>query len=223
MSDSIWVRYASPWWMRSYPLVLLLFGLAGCAASSVHSEHENGGDVAMEYVTKAKQAEAHLEYRQAIVWYERAAALGDARSMNELGWIYFGAHDIPGRELKDYPKARFWFEKAAGLRYTPAITQLGVMYSGDGSWGVPSDHAKAADLFLEAAGAGDPQAMNNVAVAYYRGDGVPENDYAAKQWWQRAVEQDRDGTSGKAAQSWLDLLDGKGLCVYCPPTTPVRK
>jgi hypothetical protein len=62
--------------MLSYPLVLLLFGLAGCAASSVHSEYQNSGDVAMEYVTKAKQAEAHLEYRPVIVWYERATALG---------------------------------------------------------------------------------------------------------------------------------------------------
>jgi TPR repeat protein len=49
-----------------------------------------------EYVAKAKQAETQHDYNDAINWYQKAADLGDAESMNELGWIYFGAHDIPG-------------------------------------------------------------------------------------------------------------------------------
>jgi hypothetical protein len=172
-----------------------------------------------EYVSSAEKAEAHLEYKEAITLYERAADLGDARSMNSLGWIYFGARDIPGRQLKDYTKARFWFEKAAGLHYVPAITQLGVMYNGDGSMGVPSDHVKAAELFLTAAQAGDAQAMDNLGVAYYQGKGVPENIDEARRWWKKAIEIDHDGGGGRAAQSWLDLLDGKGLCPDCPTTT----
>jgi TPR repeat protein len=170
-----------------------------------------------EYVAKAKQAETQLNYNDAIIWYQKAADLGDAESMNELGWIYFGAHDIPGRQLKDYSKAAIWFQKAANLNYAPAITQLGVMYNSDGSLGLPEDHVKAAQFFLKAAQAGDAQAMNNLGVMYYQGKGVPRRDSdKAVYWWKKSVEADKNGFGGKAAQSWLDMHDGKPWCPYCP-------
>ncbi|WP_075643772.1 tetratricopeptide repeat protein [Paraburkholderia monticola] len=215
MTDSPRKRYATFWKTRSIALVLLLFGFAGCATSSGQLVHGDTGAETKEYVTNAENAEAHLEFKEAIGWYEKAAALGDAKSMNELGWIYFGAHDIPGRQLKDYSRARSWFERAAGLNYVPAITQLGVMYNGDGSMGAPADHVKAARLFLEAARAGDAQAMNNLGLLYLQGKGVRQNVNEAVYWWRKAVEVDKNGPSGRAAQSWLDLHDGKCLFPLC--------
>jgi len=49
---------------------------------------------------------------------------------------------------KDYPKAAIWFQKAADLNYVPALTQLGVMYNN--GFGVPEDHAKAAQFYMKA-------------------------------------------------------------------------
>lgn len=164
-----------------------------------------------EFVSRAKQAEARHDFNEAITWYQKAANLDDARSMYELGCIYFGFHDIPGRQLKDYTKATAWFQKAANLNYSAAMTQLGVMYNSDGSLGVPEDHVKAAQYFLKAAQAGDAQAMDNLGVMYSQGKGVPRNVDEAVRWWKKAVEIDGNGPSGRAAQSWLDVHNGRPL------------
>jgi TPR repeat protein len=176
--------------------------------STTASSLSAAGD-ATEYVAKAKQAESRLDFGDAIIWYGKAADLGDAESMNKLGWIYFGAHDIPGRRFKDYSKAAIWFQRAANLNYVPAMTQLGVIYSSDGSLGLPADHDKAVELYLKAARAGDAQAMNNLGVMYFQEKGVPRDISEAVYWWKKAVEADKTGNSRRAAQSWLDLLDGK--------------
>jgi TPR repeat protein len=89
----------------------------------------------------------------------------------------------------------------------------------NGSEGVPEDHVKAAQLFLEAAQMGDAQAMNLLGVAYSHGSGVHRDIDKAVYWWKKSVETDPNGPDGKAAQSWLDVHNGKPLCVYCAPST----
>ncbi|MGA8494007.1 MAG: tetratricopeptide repeat protein [Xanthobacteraceae bacterium] len=160
---------------------------------------------AAAYIAEAKQAEKRLDFSEAASWYQKAGELGDAESMYELGWIYFGSHDIPGRHLKDYAKAAIWFQKAADLNYAPAMTQLGVMYGADGSFGVPEDHAKAAQLYLKAAQMGDAYAMNHLGYVYSHGIGVPKDIDKAVFWWKKAVAA--GGEPGKAAQTWLDVLN----------------
>jgi TPR repeat protein len=184
---------------RASRWVGLLVGLVLIGAAAA----QQGPESLDQFVTNAKQAEEQHDFHAAITWYEKAAAVGDAGSMNELGWIYFGAHDNPGRKLRDYATAAIWFHKAADLNYPPALTQLGVMYGADGSYGVPEDHVKAAKLFLKAAEAGDAQAMDNLGVLYMQGKGVPKDIDEAIRWWEKAVEG--GGQSGKAAQTWLDL------------------
>lgn len=162
----------------------------------------------LEYIKNAESEEAKFNYQGAIFWYEKSANLNDARSMYKLGSIY--------EQLDNYSEERRWFEHAANLHYIPAISSLGIIYNGDGSMGVPPDHVKAVKLFLEAAHAGDAQAMNNLGVAYYQGNGVTKNINEALHWWSKAVDVDKNGASGRAAQTWLDLLHGKGLCPNCP-------
>ena len=204
-------------------LPLAIIVLTGVFCSAVYGQQLPFPEVigpkqeqAANYVTKAGEAERRLDFSDALKCYEKAAELGDARSMNEVGWYYFGAHDIPGRHFEDYTKAAIWFQKAADLNYVPALTQLGIMYNSDGSLGVPADHAKAAQFFIRAAQAGDAQAMNNLGLMYGRGQGVPQDIAKALYWWRKAVEVDKDGSSGKAARSWLDLHDGKPLFPRLP-------
>lgn len=179
--------------------VLLLTYPAARAQGTLPSS----ANAAAQYVAEAKLAEQRLDFIGAMAWYQKAANLGDAKSMYELGWIYFGSHDIPGRHLQDYAKAAMWFQRAADLDYAPAITQLGVMYGSDGSEGVPEDDVKAAQLYLKAAHMGDAYAMNHLGYVYSHGKGVPKDMNKAVFWWKKAVAA--GGQPGAAAQTWLDI------------------
>lgn len=163
---------------------------------------------ANDYVKAANQAEKKHDFNTAFGWFEKAAELGDPKAMYDLGWFYFGGYDIPGRHFQDYRKAAFWFQKAVDLNYLPALTQLGVMYDSDGSSGVPRNFTKAAQLFLKAAEAGDAQAMVNLGVMLSQGDGVPRDNNKAEFWWKKAVQEDKNGQAGQAAQSWLQTENG---------------
>ena len=90
------------------------------------------------------------------------------------------------------------------------------MYNSDGSLGVPEDQAKAAQLYMKAAQAGDAQAMNNLGLMYGRVQGVPQDIAKALYWWRKAVKVDKDGSSGKAAQSWLDYMTVSRFSPGCP-------
>ena len=192
-------------------LLCLSSPLLGRAQQAPQQAAEPEGQRAAEYMTKAHEAEKRLDFNDAVSWYEKAAELGDARSMCELGWIYFGTHDIPGRRFRDFSKAVIWFQKSADLNYTPALTQLAIMYNSDGSLGLPENPDKASQLFLRAAQAGDARAMNHLGVMLSRGRGVRRDIDKAVFWRKKAVEVDKNGESGKAAQSWLYLRDGKPL------------
>lgn len=187
--------------MVSVGLVLLLTCVS---ASNAQGESKRDLNSAGQYVAEAKRAEKRLDFDEAISWYERAAMLGDAEAMNELGWIYHGAHDIPGRHFQNFAKAATWFQKAADLNYAPAITELGVMYGSDGSEGVQEDDVRAAQLYRKAATMGDAYAMNDLGYVYSHGKGVAKDMDKAVFWWKKAVAV--GGAPGKAAQTWLDLL-----------------
>jgi TPR repeat protein len=196
--------------MRLALTIAVLLCVFCSLARAQQAPQEPGRERVADYIAKAHDAEKRLDFNDAVNWYEKAAELGDAGAMHELGWIFFGAHDISGRRFQDYSKAAVWFQKAAGLNYVPALTQLGNMYN-HGSFGLPEDHEKAAQLYLRAAQAGNARAMNNLGVMYSRGRGVPRDLGQATFWWRKAVDADKDGPNGIAAQSWLDLLDGKPL------------
>jgi TPR repeat protein len=190
-----------------FPMQIIFAGLVlllTCSVSNAEDESTRDLNGAAQYVAEAKLAEKRLDFSEAISWYEQAARLGDAESMNELGWIYFGAHDIPGRHFQNYPKAATWFQRAADLNYAPAITQLGVMYGADGSEGVPEDDVKAAQLYMKAATMGDAYAMNHLGYVYSHDKGVPKDMGKAVFWCKKAVVA--GGEPGKAAQTWLALL-----------------
>ena len=185
------------------------------AAGAYAAPSECAPDEISKYVSEARRAEAALDFQSKLAWYVKASVCGDASSMNELGWMYFGANDIPGRKFLDYSKAALWFTKAAQLNYAPAVSQLGMMYGSDGNYGVPKDDVFSAQLYLKAARQGDTQAMNSLGVIFSTGKGVSRNMDQALFWWNRAAKL--GGPAGDAARQWLALHDGKPLCVYCSP------
>jgi localization factor PodJL len=71
---------------------------------------------------------------------------------------------------------------------TPAQMFLAHLYE-SGQAGVVQNLGEARRWALRAAEAGDPTAMHNVALYYFRGEGGPADTAAAAQWFKKAAER----------------------------------
>jgi len=105
-------------------------------------------------------------YLEAIEYWKKAAAAGDAGSAYRLSEEYFDAKIIK-RDLKTAFK---YLQQAAKGNDARAITDLASFY--DYGTGVTKDRKKAAQLYLRAAKMGMPAAMFNVAAMLETGDGI---------------------------------------------------
>jgi TPR repeat protein len=71
-------------------------------------------------------------------------------------------------------------EQAASAGHLPAEIEYAIMlFNGTG---VASDEAAAAQLFLRAAGKGNPIAQNRIARLYQSGRGIPPDSIEAAAW-----------------------------------------
>src|SRR6185312_8347144 len=61
---------------------------------------------------------------QAVNWYCKAAAAGDANGMSNLGVMYRDGRGV----VQDDSQAVYWFRKAADAGYAPAMRHLGWMF-----------------------------------------------------------------------------------------------
>ncbi|HEX4329850.1 MAG TPA: tetratricopeptide repeat protein [Burkholderiales bacterium] len=113
---------------------------------------------------------------RALALYRRAADLGSAAAMNNLGGAYRDGEQVP----QNFDTARRWFEKSAARRLPQAYTSLGALYLQ--GQGVARDPERAQGYFRRAAQSSEPQAEYNMGSMYLRGDGV-RSDRAAAQFW----------------------------------------
>jgi TPR repeat protein len=91
------------------------------------------------------------------VWYEKGAANGDARAMNNLGALYANGIGVP----RDYAAAREWYSKSAAAGDSAAMRNLGRHY--EYGRGVPVNLATALEWYRKAAALNDEEAV--VAIA----------------------------------------------------------
>jgi hypothetical protein len=99
-------------------------------------------------------------YAQAMDWYRKAAAQGNADAQLDIGGMYQRAVGVP----QDYRQALLWFQKAADQGSSRAQYRLGQMYS-DGQ-GVPRDYAQARSWYQKAADQGDADAKSSLISLY---------------------------------------------------------
>ena len=104
--------------------------------------------------------------RQATVYYRRAADLGDASAISNLGWMYQEGRGV----ARDDAEAVRLYRKAADMGVASAINNLGWMYQ-EGR-GVARDDAEAIRLFRKAADMGNAAACNYLAYMYENGEGI---------------------------------------------------
>lgn len=143
----------------------------------------------------------------------RAAELGDAKAMCNLGSVLMGEDPAAALEL---------FERAGGLGYVTGMVNAATMLRGGSGvpadpgraveWlsrasetnaeaagilahilrtgeGVPEDKPRAAELYRRAAEAGDPDSQYDLAMMLDAGDGIPADRTEAERWFRASAEQ----------------------------------
>lgn len=116
-------------------------------------------------------------YLEALEYWKKAAAAGDAGSAYRLSEEYFDAK-IVGRDIE---LAIRYLMQAAEKDEPRALTDLASMY--DYGTGVAQERARAAELYLRAAKLGMPAAMFNIASMLETGEGVAQDKIEAYKFY----------------------------------------
>jgi TPR repeat protein len=126
-------------------------------------------------------------------WFEKAAALGDARAMFDLGLLYEYGNEV----TQDYTEARKWYEKAAALGDAEAMNLIGGLYDDLSGWDLllgrkrlkyRLDYDEAGKWYMKAAALGNATAMFKLGNLYEEGHGVTKDAKQARQWYQKAAD-----------------------------------
>jgi len=111
--------------------------------------------------------------------FTKLAALGDARSENDLGRMYYHGWGV----AQDQDQAFYLVSQAATQDYGPAEDELGRMYLD------AQIYDKALGWFQRAAQAGNAAAEDDLGYAYRYGYGTAVNDAQALRWYTAAAAQ----------------------------------
>lgn len=122
------------------------------------------------------------DIREAVSWYEKAAAQGHCGAMNRLGKIFSGSEGIE----PDLQKSFEWTRRSAEGGDPLGMYNLGLMFR-DGVVAA-KNLPRALEWFQKAAAAGLGEAMNQAGLAYQQGSGVEKDDARAVRWFRQGAE-----------------------------------
>ncbi|MCL2714572.1 MAG: caspase family protein [Alphaproteobacteria bacterium] len=138
------------------------------------------GDPAAAYEVGLRFAQGRgvsVNYPEAVWWFSRAELAGLAPAALKLGVLYERGQGVG----KDLEQARLYFLKAAEGGNAAAMHNLGVLEAERGN------HVSAAQWFARAARHGVTDSQFNLAVLYYRGDGVVPDLQESYKWFSLAA------------------------------------
>ncbi|KAK4486057.1 hypothetical protein RD792_008722 [Penstemon davidsonii] len=144
---------------------------------------------------------------EGILWYRRAAELGDPAGQYHLAMFYFqllqGAC-LPGNNPYYNTKVAIeYLHKAAIGGHALAQHQLAHCYHQ--GRGVTRSISQTARWFLRAAEGGYMPAMMNIALCYILGIGVVPSNKSGGIWHKRAIASRKDHGC-RDEDSWMDLI-----------------
>lgn len=128
---------------------------------------------------------------------QAAADRGEAEAMVNLGYMYARGHGVqrdPGFALELY-------RRAAQTGDGEAMNAVGYRYE----FANPPDYAKAIDWYCKAVFAGNPRAMNNLAILFYNGTGIQQDRDEARSLWRQS--SDRGHLNATANLAWDQAFD----------------
>jgi len=132
---------------------------------------------------KGDFSEATRLYQDAALLLQRRASDGDAVAMYCMGEIDFQV--LP----TNVPRALDLFQKSADAGYPQAQATIGALYLKGLPGLLDRNPEKGVDLLSRAVRAKSLTARFNLGMAYYNGDGVPQDPSKAAQWLQVAEKQ----------------------------------
>ena len=143
-------------------------------------------------------------YKQALVWYERAAGFGNSAAQDQVGLMFANGRGTP----PDYNRAMALFRKAARQGVADAELQIGLLYAR--GHGVSHDNSQAMTHFRNADALGSANADVQIGLLYLdgEGDGGKPDPTDALTWFQKAVKQH---SAVADYQIGLLYLKGKGV------------
>ena len=141
----------------------------------------------------------------AVPWYAKAAARGDAGGEFDLATAYDRGEGI----AKDHARAREWFEKVAKQGDPLAEYRIGRYYE-DGD-GVSQDFAQAARHYQASAARGNPYGQAALGLAYMKGMGVAHDDVLAYAWLSLASRRESNKDVGELLAILEKSLSREGL------------
>ncbi len=139
--------------------------------------------IAQAQVLFGMQLESEKNFADAVSWYRKAAAQGEANAARNLALCYLNGKGA----TQDAGEAMKYFRQAADLGNAEAAGDLGDLYK-DGK-GVPKNAALAAEWYRKGADGGDGNAMNLLGACYWQGLGLENSPREAINWWKRGAEK----------------------------------
>ena len=132
------------------------------------------------------------QYGEAVQQYRRAARLGSAMAMHNVGARYEEGEGV----AQNLETAAMWYERAAKLGNSSGMASLAeLMVTGRG---VDKDVAEATKLYLRAADQGNAWAKNAFGWRLQKGDDLPQD-------LERAFEFYQDAASSGYGQAMINL------------------
>jgi TPR repeat protein len=168
-------------------VVSLLMGAAGICTAAAQPDldintREPGEMYAMGVILD-EGVGVRPDGRRAFEWYNRAAKLGHAESMNRLGLLYLRGSGVPRSAFA----ALAWFRLAAAKGSLTAVNNIALLrFYG---FGVHQSYSAAAKLLRMSADAGDADAQNKLGVMYDSGLGVAPDHRRAKALFLKSAAQ----------------------------------
>ena len=132
------------------------------------------GDLGTSY---GSNCGVHMDCKEALSWYRKAAAQGDLTAQNRLGFMYEHARGI----VQDYKEAVSWYRKAAEQGHAGSQHNLGMMYVN--GRGVVKDPKEAVSWYLKAAEQGLASAQGELGFMMKDGKGVIKDPVSAHMWF----------------------------------------
>jgi TPR repeat protein len=163
-------------------------------------------DVARFIYEAGRVAHAQKDYGLARQLYEKAAALGNAESYVNLGFLYYWGYSVD----KNYTTARSWIDKAVAVNDPLGLNWVGLMYEAGN--GAPKDLAEAAKYYQKAADGGVPVAMVNLGRLYLEGNGVAKDPGRARNLFETAT-----AIGEPSGMRMLGILYQRGITVAKDP------
>lgn len=125
----------------------------------------------------------HQNYREAVLWYKKAAVQGLAQAQYNLGRMYYNG---TGTE-QSFLNAFYWYDKAAMQGSTDAKCNIAYMY--EHGQGIEKNSLKALRWYKEAAMQGSVKAQYQLACMYNDGIVIKRSLPDAFKWYKLSAEK----------------------------------